>query len=131
MGYEAIAKALQAQDSTREPMVVESLPWVMGDLIVGDLAKMLGLPTVRGDQAPTAILPALDPPGGKRRGKLLALGDSFFNGMTPLFEHQFEIVKKINGGRKAGAPWLSQALLDAEKPDVVLVESIERHWTEP
>ena len=131
LGYEAIAKALQAQDPAREPMAIESLAWVNGELPVGDLAKMLGLPTARGDAHPFAILPALDLPGSKRRGKLLALGDSFFNGMSTFFEHQFEVVKKINSARKAVTPWLSQALIDAEKPDVVLVESIERHWTEP
>jgi hypothetical protein len=131
LGYEAIAKALQAQEPTREPMAVESVPWAKGDLIIGDLAKMLGLPTASGDPYSVAVLPGLDVTGSKRRGKLLALGDSFFNSMSPFFEQQFESVKKINAGRKAGTPWLSQALLDAEKPDVVLVESIERHWTEP
>ena len=130
LGDQTIAKALQAQDPTREPMLVETVPWVMDNPLVGDLAKMLGLPTARGDQVSVMILPGLDVPGSKRRGKLLALGDSFFNSMSPFFEHQFASVKKINGARKAGAPWLSQALLDSEKPDVVLVESIERHWTE-
>lgn len=130
VGYQAIAEALQALDPTREPMAVASLPWVMGDPYVGDLAKMLGLPMAHGDHLPWVTLPGLDAPGSKRHGKLLVLGDSFFDSMGPFFAHQFESVKKINGGRKAGSPWLSQALLDAERPDVVLVESIERHWTE-
>jgi hypothetical protein len=129
IGYRAIAKALQAQDPVFEPMQVDSLTWVPGDPAVGDLARMLGLPTIRGDEQPLVILPALDVLGGKRQGKLLVLGDSFFEGLRPFFERQFTATKKMTGARRAGTPWLTQALLDAEKPDVVMVESVERYWT--
>jgi len=129
VGYAAVANALLALDPTHEPVDLSWLPWYVGPPYVGDLAKMLGLPTNHGDDLPLPILPGLDALGSKRHGKLLVLGDSFYYGMGPLFEHQFETVKKLSGGWKAGAPWLSQALLIAEKPDVVLVESIERHWT--
>jgi len=67
--------------------------------------------------------------GKARQGKLLVLGDSFFTEMRPFFEQQFETVKKIHDGRGAGSSLLTQAILDAEKPDAVLIESVERYWS--
>ena len=131
VGYETIATALQAQDSTWEPVATRALPWRNGQPSIGDLTKLMGLPTSHGDEFPLVTLPKPEALGSNRHGKLLVLGDSFFNSMAPYFELQFDSVKKMDGEIVAGAPWLSPGLLDAEKPDVVLVESIERHWTKP
>jgi hypothetical protein len=125
VGYEAIANALHALDSTMVSVPLASMSWRAEGERTGDLTKMLGLPALGGE----GELLATVPPAGERRGKLLVLGDSFFDGLQPYFELTFAVVKKINGARSAAGPLLSQELLDSEKPDVVLIESVERYWT--
>jgi hypothetical protein len=94
----------------------------------GDLLNLMGLPGHLQDQLWVPIIAPEAVQGKPKHGKLLVLGDSFFEAMRPYFELQFEMVKKLNHGRNPGALFFSQQLLDAEKPDVVMIESLERYW---
>jgi alginate O-acetyltransferase complex protein AlgJ len=124
-GYEAIANALYALDSTRAPVPLTSMSWETQGKRTSDLTELLGVPVFGGESELVAILPR----SGQRRGKLLVLGDSFFEPLRQYFELTFAVVKKINGARSAVGPLLSQDLLDSEKPDVILIEAVERYWT--
>ena len=74
------------------------------------------------------ILPTSQPVDGSRRGKLLVLSDSFFEGIQPYFEYEFAVVKIRRTGRSAQEDLITQGLLDAEKPDALLLEAVERYW---
>lgn len=128
VGYQAAAKALQAQDPSREPIAATFVQWQNAGPATGDLVKLMGLPGHLSDQlwAPTIAPGATQ--GKPKRGKLLVLGDSFFEGMRPYFALQFETVKKLNGARHPDALSFTQKLLDVEKPDVVIIEAVERYW---
>ena len=75
------------------------------------------------------ILPTSQPVDGSRRGKLLVLSDSFFESIQPYFEYEFAVVKIRRTGRSAQEDLITQGLLDAEKPDALLLEAVERYWT--
>jgi len=77
----------------------------------------------------TEVFPTKEELRPSKHGKLLLLGDSFSGKMSPYFELHFEVVKTIYGGRSPGNLSFSQELLDAEKPDVVVIEVLERIWT--
>jgi len=68
-------------------------------------------PTESGPVAP--ILPTSQPVDGSRRGKLLVLSDSFFEGIQPYFEYEFAVVKIRRTGRSAQEDLITQGLLDA------------------
>ena len=69
-------------------------------------------------------------PPGHRHGKLLIYYDSYFREFVkPYLEVEFERVRIVYGGFKASAVILTQAELDVEKPDVVIIEAAERFWT--
>jgi hypothetical protein len=87
----------------------------------------LGLPWYPRESALAPILPK--EPSGGRRGKVLVLHDSFFIPMRPFFEFEFQGVTMIRGTYNAREIALTQEMLTAEKPDVVVVEAVERVWT--
>ena len=71
------------------------------------------------------------PLAGPKQGKLLVIADSFFEALQPYFQLQFESVKWIRHETAAKRVGLvDPAWLDAERPDVVILESVERYWTE-
>lgn len=128
VGYQVVAKALQAQDPSREPIAAAFVQWQDAGQHTGDLVNLIGLPRPLQDQDWAPIIAPAAVQGRPKHGKLLVLGDSFFEAMRPYFEQQFETVKKLNRARHPGALIFSQELLDAEKPDVVMIESLERYW---
>jgi hypothetical protein len=128
IGYTAVALALQAQDPALVPVSLASVRWLPGAPFVGDLAKSLGLPTVATESDWTADFSQTEA-APAAHGKLLVLGDSFFHNMKPCFDRQFRQVTFVNGGRAAQSELLTQAMLDQEKPDAVLIEAVERYWT--
>ncbi|HEX7598085.1 MAG TPA: hypothetical protein VF518_07705, partial [Polyangia bacterium] len=127
IAYETIAQALQLQDPSREPIPAESVQWKPSEPLICDLTKMLGVPSSVAVPYLLPVVPSQLPI--KRQGKLLILGDSFSNFLLPHFERQFATVKKIHGVWPAGVFSITQEMLNAEKPDVVILESLERYWT--
>jgi alginate O-acetyltransferase complex protein AlgJ len=129
LAYVAIARALAAQDPTRAVLPVERLQWQMAGLRPGDLVALMGVPGVSGDQnwLPTpASYAALT---GTKRGKLLVIGDSFFEAIQLFMAKQFESVRSIYVSRGPLEALQRPGLLEAERPDVVIVQSAERFWT--
>jgi len=88
---------------------------------------MVGLPWHPREPALAPILPKQ--PSGGRRGKVLVLHDSFFIPMRPFLEFEFREVKMIRGIYNAREVLLTQEMLTVEKPDVVVIEAVERVWT--
>lgn len=129
VAYLAIARALARQDASRTVLPVENLEWTLGPPRPGDLVRLMGVPGLAGDpdwQPTPASYAAL---AGPKQGKLLVIFDSFFPAIEYYLGLQFETVKKFyvtHGMREA---LLIPGLLDAEKPDVVLLQSVERFWT--
>jgi alginate O-acetyltransferase complex protein AlgJ len=126
LAYREIAKAIEAQDATRTLPPVEKIRWHAGAPRVGDLTVLMGVPPVGGDpdwQPDLSSRPAVE-----KRGKLLLIADSFFELVLPFLETQFAEVKKLYVTQLTRTT-LTAALLDAEKPDVVILESVERYWT--
>jgi hypothetical protein len=130
VGYQVIAKALQAQDPSREPIASAFVQWQDAGQHAGDLVKLMGLTRPLQDQGWTPIVAPEAVQGKPKHGKLLVLGDSFFEAMRPFFEMQFQTVKKLNRARHPDALFFTQELLDVEKPDVVIIESVERYWVQ-
>ncbi len=124
LAYQAIADVLSRQDGARALSRFEGLQGALGPRRVGDLTYLMGIPAIGGD---------LDwqpkfPEAGPKHGKLLVVGDSFFTFLAPFFERQFAEVKLIRASVPART-LLTPELLDAEKPDTVILESVERLWT--
>ncbi|MGB8294314.1 MAG: hypothetical protein WCG85_02695 [Polyangia bacterium] len=126
-GYRAFMQVLQQQDPTRVPLPSSDIKWKNLPPVNGDLIGMLGLPWYPRESALAPILPK--EPSGGRRGKVLVLHDSFFIPMRPFFEFEFRGVTMIRGTYIARDLSLTQELLNAEKPDVVVIEAVERVWT--
>jgi alginate O-acetyltransferase complex protein AlgJ len=128
LGYRAIAELLATQNPAWEVLPTERLPWQLGPPHVGDLILLMGVPSIGGDEDWLAFLPAIIDKARPRRGKVLAVGDSFLEFVKPFLEIEFESVKH----KRAALRVLTQvtpALLDAEKPDVLVIVSVERYWT--
>jgi hypothetical protein len=49
--------------------------------------------------------------------------------MRPFLEFEFREVKMIRGIYNAREVLLTQEMLTVEKPDVVVIEAVERVWT--
>lgn len=128
LAYEATLKALQAQDPTRTLLPADEVGWLPQPNRVGDLTTLMGVPPIGGDRdwQPDIALSALQ--AAPKRGKLLLVHDSFFASLKVLFEIHFAEVKAMHRLLPARAV-VTGALLDAEKPDVVILESAERYWT--
>jgi alginate O-acetyltransferase complex protein AlgJ len=129
LGYQAVARALVVQDPQWELLPAQSLKWQLGPPYVGDLTTLMGLSALSSD---LNWLP--DPPrraalARPQRGKLLIVVDSFFHPIVPLFEMQFASTKLLLVTRGTREALLAPGLLEAEKPDVVILESLERYWT--
>jgi alginate O-acetyltransferase complex protein AlgJ len=129
LGYQMVAKALAIQDPSLEPMSSDSMQWTSLGTHEGDLARMLGLPMPVADPLWGPVVPKEVRPGKQKEGKLLVLGDSFYELMKVYFAPHFETVKSISVKGNYKKYVFTQALLDAEKPDVVIMESVERYWT--
>jgi alginate O-acetyltransferase complex protein AlgJ len=125
VGYVAIANVLNELDSTVGPVPLASLSWAARGERTGDLTRLLGIPVLSGERNLVAVLPQ----NGQRRGKLLVLGDSFSDALQQYFELNFAVVKRVRGARGARDTLLTKPLLETEKPDVVLIEAVERYWT--
>jgi hypothetical protein len=124
LAYRAIAEALSTQDPHRPIAAVSNLQWHLGPARVGDLVLLMGIPAIGGD---LDWLPEfVSVPG--RHGKLLVIGDSFSEYVRPFLAAHFDQVKFVTATVLIRTV-LSPQLLDAEKPDVILVESVERYWT--
>jgi len=124
LAYQAVTEALSAQDPSRPIAALSNLPWALGPPWVGDLVTLMGIPAIGGDVDwhPGFV----DDP--VKHGKLLVIGDSFSGYIRPFLAAHFNEVKFILAAyliRNVITP----QLLEAEKPDVVLIESVERYWT--
>jgi alginate O-acetyltransferase complex protein AlgJ len=128
LAYQAIGKALEAQDPARGVLVVDRASWSLGPPRVGDLTALMGVPALGGDRDWLPGFADIAASAGPKRGKLLVLGDSFFELVQPFLAMQFETVKKTYLTRTIRTH-ISNALLNAEKPDVVIIQSLERYWT--
>lgn len=130
LAYQAAARALAAQDPSREPLPANEVEWYVGPPRVGDLVGLLGIPAFGGDLnwlPDVGKLAKLDRP---KRGKLLVIGDSFVEPVILFFAPDFAEVKRFTLATRGGlVSLLTPALLAQEKPDVVLIECVERHWT--
>jgi hypothetical protein len=130
-GYQAVARALAVQDPSREVLPMKLFTWLLGPPRVGDLTALMGLPAFGGDQDWLPVAGSTATLARPKRGKLLMISDSFFGNLPSFFELQFESVKRINRALYGmRGELVAPALLDAEKPDVVILESVERYWTE-
>jgi hypothetical protein len=131
LAYGAVAQALAAQDPSRDLLPLHKLQWISPGLRrVGDLTSLMGLPAMGGDRDLVHVPASLAPYAPPRRGKLLLIHDSFFAGTLPYFEMQFEKVTHIRRETRAVRGVLVEPeRLAAEKPDVVVLESVERYWT--
>lgn len=129
LAYQAIARAIAAQDATRIGPPIADVSWQLGPPRVGDLTILMGLPAVGGDREylpAKASMAAADRP---KRGKLLLIADSFFDLVAPFLEGEFAQVSKQYVTRGTLQAILAPGLLEREKPDVVILESVERYWT--
>jgi hypothetical protein len=125
-----LALALAAQDPTRLALPVEHLRWFEAPPLVGDLTKLMGLPAIGGDPVPVPDVSSIAAHAPPRRGKLLLIADSFFGGLLPYFEMQFEKVKHVHRETSAVRGVLVEpSRSTAERFDVVILESVERYWT--
>jgi hypothetical protein len=127
VGFLALMHALQHEDATRVSLSSRDVRWQDLAPFNGDLIGMLGIPWYPRDSALAPILPKA--PSGGRRGKVLVFHDSFFIPMKPYFELEFREVKMIKGVYGAREIRLTQEMLTVEKPDVVVIEAVERVWT--
>ena len=131
LAYQSVTRALAAQDPSRRWLPIERLGWTLGSPRVGDLTKLMGLPSWSGDVDWLPDFEGMVPLAGPKQGKLLVIADSFFEALQPYFQLQFESVKWIRHETAAKRVGLvDPAWLDAERPDVVILESVERYWTE-
>ena len=129
LAYQKLMQALQVQDPTRTPMPKEAFRWDRNPILLGDLIDLAGLPSFSREPLLVPVLTSAIPPG-HRHGKLLIYYDSYFREFVkPYLEVEFERVRIVYGGFKASAVILTQAELDVEKPDVVIIEAAERFWT--
>lgn len=127
LAYQAVARALAAQDPGFAPLPVEHMGWSLGPPRVGDLSTLMGLPPLGGDRDWLPALHELAPPA--KRGKLLVLADSFFELVLPFLKLHFAEVVHLYVGRGAREQLLAPGFLAEHKPDVVIIGSLERFWT--
>ncbi len=129
LAYQAIARVLEAQDPSRTVLPVDRIQWLLGPPRVGDLSMLMGLPGIGGDldwlPSPTSLAAM----AGPKRGRLLVIADSFFDFVQPFFDLQFEHITKLALSHEARTAVLVPGFLDIEKPDVVIIQSVERYWT--
>jgi hypothetical protein len=129
LAYEAMARALEAQDPSRTPLPTARVEWSMGPPRVGDLTALMGVPAFGGDRDVVPLLDKLPALGRPRRGKLLAFTDSFSDLMLPFFEVDFAETRKLRGVHSARDRLLTPQLLAQERPDVIILCTVERYWT--
>ncbi|MBN2574141.1 MAG: hypothetical protein JXP73_06215 [Deltaproteobacteria bacterium] len=128
LAYVATARRLARQDPSWQVPAVERLRWFDASPRVGDLTTLMGLPAIGGDRDELPTRDSLDALVGSKRGKLLLVADSFGEALQIFFDLQFQQVSTRRVTRGA-CEALTPALLDAEKPDVVILQSAERYWT--
>jgi alginate O-acetyltransferase complex protein AlgJ len=128
LAYKAIGDLLATQDPEWRSLPTEKLQWQLGPPHEEDLILLMGVPPIGVDRNWLPLLPTLADGRRPKRGKVVVVGDSFSDGITPYLEVQFASVKHIPGALHILAH-VTPVLLDAEKPDVVIIESVERYWT--
>lgn len=90
----------------------------------GDLASMLLAGSLFRDQ--DAVVEPAGMPAGHIARKILVHHDSFFNALKPRFRHHFGSV--VSAPELAAGGEVDMKLIDKEKPDVVLISTVERYW---
>ncbi len=145
VAYRALLSALAAQCPGLEPLSVEAYEWRPVTTPGGDLARMLGRTDERLETQslepfvlrPLARIEVIDDPvrpsqrkekavplcvtrNAQATGKLLVFCDSFAKGWHPYLGLHFKEVRYLRH-----ADW-DPALLEQEKPDVVIEEVLER-----
>jgi alginate O-acetyltransferase complex protein AlgJ len=129
IGFEAVERALAGQRPSRGLPPMGKISWSLGPPRIGDLSNLLGL-NLPGDEDWLADPTGLASPTRPKQGKLLLIADSFFDAMPLYFRQDFETVKLVHRWTFASSgPLIEPELLDAEKPDAVVLESVERYWT--
>lgn len=129
LAYQAIEHAIAAQDPARAIPRLTTIQWVAGPPRVGDLTQLMGLPAIGGDRSLVPVESELQAAARKKRDRLLVIGDSFYTLIAPFMDRQFEQVKRHTVTRCVREAVLDAPLIEAEKPDVVILESLERCWT--
>jgi hypothetical protein len=131
VAYQNLIAALRHQDQGPEALAREQVEWKPWDLgqVPGDCAVMMGLPLFGGEVVFNRKLPPNGSLGRPRGKKAFVLADSFIEAIKPYLEFEYDEVESINGARSATQMHISQELLDAHKPDLVLIEAVERYWT--
>jgi len=129
LAYQAIAHALATQDPSRSVLPVAEMRWEHKSARIGDLTVLMGLPAIGRDHDWVPDYGKLGAAAGPRRGKLLAITDSYFVFDQPFFELQFETVDRRYVTRGVRDILLTPGLLDTAKPDVVILQTLERYWT--
>lgn len=129
LAYQAIAQALSAQDPAGPDVRMGPIEWHLGPPHLGDLTDFMGVPHWGGDVQWQPTLTSLKTVAARKRGKLFAMGDSFLSFIAPYLDAAFEKVSVRAGNRGIREFLLEPGLLEREKPDVVLLESLERYWT--
>jgi hypothetical protein len=129
LAYQAISRAIAAQEPARISPPIATVAWDLGPPRVGDLTILMGLPAIGGDRDWTPSAASLAAAPKPKRGKLLLIADSFFDLVLPFLDSEFEHVTKkyVTKGTREAA--LAPGLIEKEKPDVVILESVERYWT--
>ena len=128
LAYQATMRALRALDPPRAVPADEQVQWLARPHRVGDLTVLMGVPPIGGDRDWQPVIAPSVLQAVPKRGKLLLVFDSFFASVRVLLENHFDQVTAIPRTRRARAV-ITGELLDAEKPDVVIIESVERYWT--
>jgi hypothetical protein len=128
LSYQATMHALAALDPTYTAVTDDQIRWLPLPDRVGDLTTLMGVPLIGGDRDCQPDLAGSALQAVSKRGKLLLVFDSFFASTKTFLELHFEQVARIHRTLPARTV-VTGALLDAEKPDVVILESVERYWT--
>ena len=137
VAYRAAIAALQLQDHGPAALKRSDTKWTFAGGAKGtgpgDCAMLMGLPMFGGESHWDITFPPKASLGRPRGRKLLVLGDSFFtvlHALSDYFEFEFDKVVHLNGARSARSIHITQELLDTYKPDVVMLEAVERYWTQ-
>jgi alginate O-acetyltransferase complex protein AlgJ len=127
--YRRLMEALRLQDPTRTALPKDAFRLEPSPLVVGDLIDLAGVPRFSRELLLMPVLSAPLPPGHKH-GKLLIYYDSYFREFLKRYlEAEFEQVKIYYCSHRASASIVTQAAIDAEKPDMIIIEASERYWT--
>lgn len=142
-GYVGIMNALSSRDPVLQPHSLSDFTLVSAGENTHDLARGMGRPDYKEEdwvltprfkvQVEQSSSPLPDGIHGIRTAtnadqglpSLLVYGDSFYNSLAPFIEPHFSRVKQIP--YVSGKDVWSLSWIDKEKPDVVMIEIVERN----